>query len=117
MPTLRELTEVIRSRPGVRAALVLGADGLVIETHRDAGTGVEALAAHAPAVWTATRQLADAADGGEATLALLELERVYVVLLRLSEQATLMVVAAPEVALGELLFDLRRHRAPMAALV
>jgi predicted regulator of Ras-like GTPase activity (Roadblock/LC7/MglB family) len=117
MPTLRELTETIQQRPGVRAVVILAADGLVIETHNAGHDNADSLAARAPAVAIAARQLGAAGGSGDAQLVLLEFEHGYGVILRLSAQAMLFVSAAPEVALGDLLFDLRRHRAPMAALV
>ncbi len=117
MPTLRELTEAIQQRPGVQAVVILGADGLLIETHDRAQNHAEAIAARVPAVAMSASQLGDSAGSGDASLALLEFERGYGVVLRLSPHVLLFVSAAPDVALSELLFDLRRHRASMAALV
>jgi predicted regulator of Ras-like GTPase activity (Roadblock/LC7/MglB family) len=117
MPTLRELTETIQRRPGVRSVVLLGADGLVIETQDSAHHEAEALAARAPAVVSAARQLGQAAGMGEAQFILLEFEGGYGIVMRLSAQAMLFVSAAPDVALRDLLFDLRSHRGPMAALV
>lgn len=117
MPTLRELTEAIQNRPGVEAVVILGADGLLIETHDTAQNRAEALAARVPAVATAASQLGDAAGSGTAALAVLEFERGYGVVLRLSDQALLFVSATADVALADLLYDLRQYRSSMAALV
>lgn len=117
MPTLRELTEAIQQRPGVKAVVILGADGLLIETHDSAQSHAEALAARVPAVATAASQLGDAASAGPASMVVLEYESGYGVVLRLSEQVLLFVAATPDVGLADLLFDLRRHRSAMASLV
>jgi predicted regulator of Ras-like GTPase activity (Roadblock/LC7/MglB family) len=117
MPTLRELTETIQRCPGVRAVVILGADGLVIEMHHTGHDNAESLAARVPAVATAARHLGEAAHAGDTQLVLLEWEDGYGVILRLSSQAMLFVSTGLEVALADLLFDLRRHRAPMSALV
>lgn len=117
MPTLRELLGAIQQRPGVQTVVLLGADGLVIETHDRERDAAETVAARVPAVSRAAMELGRATAAGDATLALLEFERGYGVVLRLSAQVLLFVATTEEVALGELLFDLRRHRAPMAALV
>jgi len=117
MPTLRELTEAIQRRPGVQAVVVLGADGLVIETHDQTHHTAEPLAARVPAVAMAARHLGHAANAGDAQLTLLEFETGYGIILRLSPQAMLFVSTSAEVALSELLFDLRRHRSSMATLV
>lgn len=118
MPTLRELTETIQQRPGVAAVVLLGADGLVIETHADASsTSAEALAARVPGVVMAARKLATAAAAGDFRLAVLEFEDGYGVVLGLSREAMLFVNTSRQVELGDLLFDLRSHRGAMAALV
>ena len=117
MPTLRELTEAIQARPGVKAVVILGADGLLIETHDTAQSHAEALAARVPAVATAASQLGDAADAGDSALVLVEFASGYGIVLRLSDRAMLFVHATAEVALAELLYDLRQHRSSMAALV
>jgi len=117
MPTLRELTDAIRSRPGVQAAVILGDDGLVIETHDSTHSRAESLAARVPAVAMAARQLGQAAGAGDTQLALLEFERGYGIVVGLSTQAMLFVAASRDVNLSDLLFDLRRHRSAMAALV
>ena len=117
MPTLRELTETIQRRPGVRSVVLLGADGLVIETRDSEYHDAEALAARAPGVVSAARQLGNAAGMGDAQFILLEFESGYGIVMRLSAQALLFVSAAADVGLSDLLFDLRKHRGPMAALV
>jgi predicted regulator of Ras-like GTPase activity (Roadblock/LC7/MglB family) len=117
MPTLRELTEAIQSRPGVEAVVIVGADGLLIETHDTAQSHAEAIAARVPGVATAAALLGDAAQRGTAALAVIEFDRGYGVILRLSDEAMIFVSAAASVALGDLLFDLRQHRSSMAALV
>ena len=117
MPTLRELTEAIQQRPGVQAVVILGADGLLIETHDTAQSHAEALAARVPGVATAASQLGDSAGAGDASMVVLEFERGYGVVLRLSDHVMLFVAADDDVALADLLFDLRRHRSSMAALV
>ena len=77
----------------------------------------ETLAARVPAVAVAASQLGNSAESGDAGMALLEFERGYGVVLRLSDQVLLFVSATSDVVLSELLFDLRRHRSSMAALV
>lgn len=116
-PSLRDLTEAIQQRPGVQGVVILGADGLVIETHDAAHDNAEAVAARVPGVVTAAGQLGSAARDGELKLALLEFDDGFGVVLRLTPHAMLFVSTTRDVALAELLYDLRRHRAPMAALV
>jgi len=116
-PSLRDLTDAIQERPGVQGVVIVGADGLVIETHDASHDNADAIAARVPGVVTAARQLGDAVGDGDFQLALLEFDAGFGVVLRLTPAAMLFVATSREVALSELLFDLRRHRAPMAALV
>ncbi len=117
MPTLRELTEAIQRHRGVQVVVILGADGLVIETHDSGHDTADALAARAPAVAMAARQLGQAAGAGDAQLMLMEFDQGYGVVIRLSAQAMLYVAASRDTDLSQLLYDLRRHRALMAELV
>ena len=117
MPTLRELTEAIQNRPGVESVVILGADGLLIETHDSAQSHAEAIAARVPAVSAAVTQLGGAAGTGRASMGILEFDRGYGAFMGLSDQVLLYVSASAEVDLSGLLYDLRRHRSAMAALV
>lgn len=117
MPTLRELTETIQHRAGVRSVVLLGADGLVIDAHGAPAADAEALAARVPALLAAAGRLGETTGGGDARVVVLELERGYAVVMGLTEHATLLATTDGAEALPELLFDLRRHRAPMTALV
>ena len=117
MPTLRELTEAIQSRAGVEAVVIVGADGLLIETHHTTQSHAESIAARVPGVATAAGLLGDAAQRGATTLSVMEFDRGYGVVLRLSDEAMIFVSANTDVALGDLVFDLRQHRSSMAALV
>lgn len=116
-PSLRDLTEAIQQRSGVQRVVILGADGLVIETHDAAHDNADAVAARVPGVIAAAGQLGSAAQDGDVRLALLEFDEGFGVVLRLTPHAMLFVATSRDIALAELLYDLRRHRAPMAALV
>ena len=41
MPSIRDLVEAIRTRDGVDAAVILGRDGLLIDSHVAAGVDAE----------------------------------------------------------------------------
>ena len=97
--------------------VILGADGLLIETHESEQSHAEALAARVPAVATAAAQLGTAASAGDAAMIVLEFQRGYGIVQKLSDHVLLFVSASNDVALADLLYDLRRHRFAMAALV
>ncbi|HYV96814.1 MAG TPA: roadblock/LC7 domain-containing protein [Gemmatimonadaceae bacterium] len=117
MPTIRDLVAAIRQRDGVEAAVVLGHDGLVIDGQALAGMDTEHIAAHVPALVSAARSFADIAARGELTTAVLEYAHGMAVVSVLSPDAVLLVLLQFGANLGQLLFELRRNREHIAALV
>ena len=116
MPTIRDLVAAIRRRDGIIAALVLGRDGLLIDHQADAGTDAESIAAHVPSILQHADELAAAAGQGRLLTAVHEHEMGSAVVAAMSPEAVLLVLLRPHAALGALQFDLRRHRANIAAL-
>lgn len=117
MPTIRDLVAAIRQRDGVAAAVVLGRDGLLIDSQADAGTDAEQVAAHVPSILQHADELGAAAAQGELRTVVLEHVHGAAVISTMSAEVVLLVLATPSADLGALLFDLRRHRANIAALV
>jgi len=117
MPTIRDLVAAIRAREGVQAAVVLGRDGLVIDGQALATLDIENVAAHVPPILIAAEELAHASQQGAMHTAVLEQERGYAIVANLSSEAILLVLADPTVNLAQLLYELRRNRANLAALV
>lgn len=117
MPTIRDLVAAIRQRDGVEAAVVLGRDGLLIDSQADAAIDPEQIAAHVPSIVQYADELGHAGMRGALQTAVLEHERGVAVLSCLSADAILLVLVQPSANLGQLLYELRRHRANIAALV
>ncbi|MBX7119586.1 MAG: roadblock/LC7 domain-containing protein [Gemmatimonadaceae bacterium] len=116
MPTIRDLVAAIRRRDGIAAAVVLGRDGLLIDHQADTGLDAENVAAHVPAILVHAEELGQAARQGRLLTAVHEFEGGAVVIAAMSNEAVLLVLLGPTADLGSLLFDLRRHRANIAAL-
>lgn len=117
MPTIRDLVAAVRQRDGVAAAVVLGRDGLLIDSQSDAGVDAEQIAAHVPSILQHAEDLGAAAAQGELRTVVLEHADGSTVVSTMSAEVVLLVLATPHADLGALLFDLRRHRANIAALV
>lgn len=117
MPTLRDLVGAIRQRDGVEAAIVLGRDGLLIDSQTVLGLDAEQVAAHVPSIVSAADELGTAAGRGTLTTAVVEYPQGIAVVSSLSADAMLLVLVQPSANVGQLLFELRRHRANIAALV
>ena len=117
MPTIRELVAAIRQREGVEAAVVLGRDGLLIDGQALPMFDAEGLAAYVPPIVAAADELGDAAGRGALTTGVFEYPEGLVVVSVLSADAMLLVLVQPHANVGQLLFELRRNRDHMAALM
>ncbi|MCX5766622.1 MAG: roadblock/LC7 domain-containing protein [Gemmatimonadetes bacterium] len=117
MPTIRDLVAAIRQREGVEAAVILGRDGLLIDSQVVPGLDAEHVAAHVPSIIQFADELGASAERGALQTAVLELEHSLAVVSCLSPDAVLLVLVQPSADLGQLLYELRRNRANIAALV
>jgi predicted regulator of Ras-like GTPase activity (Roadblock/LC7/MglB family) len=117
MPTIRELVAAIRQREGVEAAVVLGRDGLLIDGQALPMFDAEGLAAHVPPIVAAADDFGGAAGRGSLTTGVFEYPEGLVVVSVLSADAMLLVLVQAHANVGQLLFELRRNREHMAALM
>ena len=117
MASIRDLVAALRQREGVEAAIVLGRDGLLIDSQVDPGLNAEDLAARIPPIITPSDELGAAMGRGELVTAILEHQQGIVIMSVLSAEAILVVLAQPSANIGQLLYELRRNREHIAALV
>jgi predicted regulator of Ras-like GTPase activity (Roadblock/LC7/MglB family) len=117
MPTIRDLVGAIRQREGVEAAVVLGRDGLLIDSQALPNLDAERIAAHIPSIINAADELAGAAQKGELVTAVLEYDRGYAIVCVLSAETLLLVLVQQSADVGRLLFELRKNRQHIANLV
>lgn len=117
MPSIRDLVAAIRHREGVEAAVILGRDGLLIDSQTIPGVDAEDLAARIPAIIGPADDLGAAAGRGPLTTAVLEHRDGLAVVSVLSEDAVLFVLVRPQANIGQLLYELRRNREHIASLV
>ena len=110
MATIREVVEALSRRTGVDAVVVVGRDGLPIDSRTANGVDAESVAALLPSVINGMAQLGQAGGRGDfgAGLALVSV---------LHADALLVVLVQPSTNVGALLYDLRRHRSAIAGLL
>src|ERR1035437_2441972 len=99
MPTIRDLVAAIRQREGVEAAVVLGRDGLLIDSQAIAGFDAEQVAAHVPSIIQFADEFGVAAARGTLQTAVLEHEHGLAVISALSSDAVLLVLGQPPATL------------------
>ena len=117
MASIRDLVAAIRQRDGVEAAVILGRDGLLIDSQAMAGLDAEDLAARIPPIITAADDLGLAGGRGALVTAVLEHADGLALVAALNAEAVLFVLLAPGANVGQLLYELRRNRGHIAALV
>lgn len=117
MASIRDLVGAIRQREGVEAAVVLGRDGLLIDSQTVPGVDADDIAARIPAIIGPADDLGAAAARGPLTTAVLEHRDGLAIVSVLSADAILLVLVRPQANVGQLLFELRRNRENIASLV
>ncbi len=117
MATIREVVEALSRRTGVDAVLVVGRDGLPIDSRTANGVDGENVAALLPAVINSMAQLGQAGGRGEFGTGVLEFGSGLAIVSVLNSDALLVVLVRPSTNVGALLFDLRRHRTAIAGLL
>ena len=117
MPTIRDLVGALRQRDGVDAAVVLGRDGLLIDSQTVPAVDAEGVAALVPSIVAAADEFGSHETLGALTTAVLEFGQGIAIISALTSDAILVVLAQPTTDLAPLLFELRRNRGNIAALV
>jgi len=117
LPNIRDLVAAIRQREGVDAAILLGHDGLLIDSQIAPGLDAEDMAARIPAIIGPAHEFGAAIRRGPLRTAVLEHDQGFAIVSVLSDEALLLVLVAPGGNVGQLLFELRRNREHIAALV
>ena len=117
VPTIREVVQALSRRSGVDAVLVVGRDGLPIDSHIANGVDGDSVAALLPSVISGMTQLGQAAGRGDFGTGVLEFGSGLAVVSVLNADALLVVLVSPSTNVGGLLYDLRRHRSAIAGLL
>ena len=99
------------------AAVVLGRDGLLIDSQTAPGVDAEGVAALIPTVVAAADDFGAHSGRGPLTTAVLEFGEGIAIVSVLTSDAILVVLARPTTDLAPLLFELRRNRGRIAAIV
>ncbi|MFI5228731.1 MAG: roadblock/LC7 domain-containing protein [Gemmatimonadales bacterium] len=117
MPSIRDLVAAIRQREGVDAALILGRDGLLIDSQLGPGLDADDIAARISAIIGPADELGAATARGDLLTAVLEHQHGLAIVAVLSAETLLLVLVTPQANIAQLLFELRRNREHIAALV
>ncbi len=117
MPSIRDLVAAISQRDGVDAVIVLGHDGLVIDSYMASGLDPDDLAARIPGIVAPASSFGVDHGRGDLLTAVLEHTDGLALMSVLSPDAILVVLLAPHANAGQLLYELRRNREHIAASI
>jgi predicted regulator of Ras-like GTPase activity (Roadblock/LC7/MglB family) len=101
----------------VQASILVGRDGLVIESRATAGVDPEHLAAHVPTLVAAAEELGSQSSRGSLVTSVIEFERGMAIVTGLTGDALLLVLLHAGASVGPLLFEVRKFRTQIAAIV
>ena len=117
MPTIRDVVKVLRNREGVDAVIVLGRDGLPIDSRTSDTLDSENVAALVPPIVESCSRLGAASGRGAFGFGVVQFDSGLAVIGELTPETLLAILVQPEINIGQLLFELRRHRAAIAQLL
>jgi predicted regulator of Ras-like GTPase activity (Roadblock/LC7/MglB family) len=117
MPTIRDVVQALSRRPGVQAAIVLGQDGLPIDSAVRDGVDAEGVAALVPPVVAACGHLGHATACGGFGAGAVEFDAGTALVATLTPDALLALIVAPGTNVGALLYEIRRHKSAIAGLL
>lgn len=117
MPTIRDVVQALSQRDGLDAVIVLGRDGLTIDSSAKDGIDADGLAALVPPVVAACDRLGSSAARGEFATGLVEYGSGMVLISAISADAILAIIIQPDTNVGSLLYELNRHRSAIAGLL
>jgi predicted regulator of Ras-like GTPase activity (Roadblock/LC7/MglB family) len=117
MPTIRDVVQALARRQGVKAVIVLGRDGLPIDSHAHNGLDSDGLAAVVPALVAACGSIGSAASCGAFDSGVVEFEGGMAMVTSVTADALLAIVVDPQTNIGPLLYEIRKHRPAIAKLL
>ena len=103
MRNLRDLVLSLRAREGVRAAVLVGRDGLVIEGETEPSVSPDEVAAHVPSIMAAAQEIGRAGDSGVPQSAVLLHDRGVCIISQVSADVHLAVILQRDARFGDLL--------------
>lgn len=117
MPSIRDVVQALGNRAGIDAVIVLGHDGLMIDSRTGDGIDSESVAALVPSIVDSCNRLGAAGGRGGMGMAVVEFTAGLAIVAELTDESLLAILVSPGTNIGDLLYDLRRHRTAIARLL
>ena len=117
MATSRDVVQTLGQHDGVETVVVLGRDGLTIDSFVKNGSDADNVAALVPSLIDACAKLGVAGTRGDFNAGVMEYGNGFVVVSVVTPDALIAIVVQPETNVGGLLYELRQYRAAIADLL
>jgi predicted regulator of Ras-like GTPase activity (Roadblock/LC7/MglB family) len=117
MPTIRDVVQALARRQGVKAAIVLGRDGLPIDSAAQNGLDPDGVAAVIPPIVSACTGLGSAAACGAFESGVVEYDGGMALVASVTPETLLALIVGPQTNIGALLYEIRKHRSAIARLL
>ncbi len=117
MSNIRDVVQALGSREGVDGVILLGHDGLTIDSFISGDLDTDSISALIPSVVDSCKRVGTESRREQFTTAVVEYSGGFIVLAQLTPETLLTILIRPNVNVGSLLYDLRRHRVAIAELL
>jgi predicted regulator of Ras-like GTPase activity (Roadblock/LC7/MglB family) len=117
MPSIREVVQALGGRDGVDGVILLGHDGLTIDSSVADTLDADSVSALVPSVIDSCSRVGVESGREQFVTGVVEYSGGFVVIAKLTPETMLAVLTRPDANVGSLLYDLRRHRVAIAELL
>ncbi len=117
MPSLRDMLDALAAREEVSAVLVVGGDGLLIDSAGRERVDAEAAGALAPGLLSQARELGSAAGREDAGSVVVEYKNGVAIVTEVSSDLVMVTFVRAGASFARLLYELRHNRDQIASLV
>ena len=117
MPNIRDVVQALGSREGVDGVILLGHDGLTIDSFISGNLDTDSVSALVPSVVDGCDRVGAESGYGQLLTCVAEYNGGLAIIAQLTPETLLSVLVKPDVNVGSLLYDLRRYRVAIAELL
>jgi predicted regulator of Ras-like GTPase activity (Roadblock/LC7/MglB family) len=117
MPDIRDVVQALGSREGVDGVILLGHDGLTIDSFISGNLDTDSVSALVPSVVNSCTRVGAESGYGQLTTCVVEYKGGFAIIAQLTPETLLSVLVKSDVNVGSLLYDLRRYRVAIAELL
>ncbi|MCH7714987.1 MAG: roadblock/LC7 domain-containing protein [Gemmatimonadetes bacterium] len=117
MASIRDVVQELGQREGVETAVVLGRDGLPIDSFSQNGLDADGIAALVPSLVGACDRLGQAGTRGDFTATVIEYGNGFAIVSIINAETLFAVFVRPDTNVGSILHELNKYRTAIAGLL